>query len=47
MRGDLTEVTQQDLEHIKQFIGPWYDILMLWNLSFPNYTKWDFRGVAK
>ena len=47
MCGELTEVTEQDLEHIKQFIGPRYNILMLWNLSFPNYTKWDFRVVEK
>lgn len=45
LRGELVEPTEQDLQHIKQYIRPWFNILMLWNLSFPNYAKWNFRGM--
>ena len=43
MRGELTEVTEQDVEHIKQHVSPWFNILMLFNLSFPRYTAWGAK----
>ena len=37
-RGELTEVTEADLEHIKNHVSPFFNITMLFELSFPKTT---------
>ena len=45
LHGELTEVTEHDLEHIKARVRPWFDIVMLFDLSHPK-TAWDFEALA-
>lgn len=45
VHGELTEVTEADVEAIKKHVQPWFDILMLFDLSFPK-TSWSLGTLA-
>lgn len=43
--GELTEVTDADLEMIKTHVKPWFDIVMLFDLGHPK-TNWSLEELA-